>query len=397
MRTSAPACRAPCRRRCSRAASSVCRRCRAPPAARSTSPHSSPRPCRPTPSPKPAARSASCWRWPASCSAAPGPTPTPASSTRAATRSACSGSSPRRLPAALAVPPALLASRPLSDVAAFLDGASDGAPPGAVAAACCAQDVERLAEQIHNGRSCPPPAAPHQPDTILLTGATGFFRLAPAAGAAAPDGGGDRLSGSSKRVAVRNGTPVADPGRTGTVVADRRAAPRRRHRRGSGVAAPGIVGAGVGPTGPPHRRRSPRRGQRQPRASLRRAVSRKRRRDVRGAAPCAARAGRSGCITSRRYQSSSPPTATAAWRSRRNDLSQTRWVHGGYAQSKYASEWLVRRASTGGVTCYRPGLIHARRARRAAAAARPARFVPARRGEAGLPARLRPHRPAPWT
>jgi hypothetical protein len=75
----------------------------------------------------------------------------------------------------LAVPPALLASRPLSDVATFLDGASAGAPPGGASAAMLRHDVERLAEQIHNGRSSEPPAAPHRPDKILLTGATGFF------------------------------------------------------------------------------------------------------------------------------------------------------------------------------------------------------------------------------
>jgi thioester reductase-like protein len=43
------------------------------------------------------------------------------------------------------------------------------------------------------------------------------------------------------------------------------------------------------------------------------------------------------------------------------DLSRTQWVHGGYAQSKWAAQWLVRRAASerGGASCYRPGLIAA--------------------------------------
>src|SRR5262249_60416641 len=41
----------------------------------------------------------------------------------------------------LSIPPALLASRSLSDVAAFLDGPPDGAPPGAVLAAALLHDV----------------------------------------------------------------------------------------------------------------------------------------------------------------------------------------------------------------------------------------------------------------
>jgi thioester reductase-like protein len=41
-----------------------------------------------------------------------------------------------------------------------------------------------------------------------------------------------------------------------------------------------------------------------------------------------------------------------------DDLSATGRVQGGYAQSKWAAEWLVRRASGGGgVTHYRPGLV----------------------------------------
>jgi amino acid adenylation domain-containing protein/thioester reductase-like protein len=42
-----------------------------------------------------------------------------------------------------------------------------------------------------------------------------------------------------------------------------------------------------------------------------------------------------------------------------DDLRHTRWVHGGYAQSKWAAEWLVRRAAAPGArtVIYRPGLI----------------------------------------
>jgi thioester reductase-like protein len=40
-----------------------------------------------------------------------------------------------------------------------------------------------------------------------------------------------------------------------------------------------------------------------------------------------------------------------------DDLNATRWVAGGYAQSKWAAEWLVRRRTGGGALHYRPGLV----------------------------------------
>jgi thioester reductase-like protein/amino acid adenylation domain-containing protein len=256
----------------------------------------------------------------------------------------------------LAVPPALLASRPLSDVAAFLDGRSNGAPLGAVSAAVLRQDVERLAEQVRNGRSCPPPGAPQQAGTILLTGATGFF-------------------GSHLLLELLRQTEAE-------VVCLVRATGSRcgKERLWQSLTARGLslrteerrrVGVIAGDLGSPRLGLAKQAWEQQARRidSVYHAAANVNlvhpylslcRDNVAGTAEVLRLCGESR--PKRLHYVSTLSVFVATDRDRgvafeADDLTQTRWVHGGYAQSKYASEWLVRRASTGGVTYYRPGLI----------------------------------------
>lgn len=251
----------------------------------------------------------------------------------------------------LSIPPTLLASRCLRDVAASLDGASSGVQ---TSAAALRDDVARLAEEIGGAHANNAPSRlPRTPPTVLLTGATGSF--------------GSHLllellrqTDAEVVCLVRGSGSRAGQERLWQSLAARGLSLRTEERRRVGVIAGDLASPRLGL---PHSAWVE--------LSLR----------VQSVYHAAANANLvlgyvdlcrdnvAGTAEVLRLCAEGMPkwlhfvsTLSVFVASDRgvvrenDDLSATRTAHGGYAQSKFAAEWLLRRAAGKGVTYYRLGL-----------------------------------------
>jgi amino acid adenylation domain-containing protein/thioester reductase-like protein len=256
----------------------------------------------------------------------------------------------------LVVPPALLADCPrLRDVAGWLDEqGSRGA--GVLAVDWLRQDVERLLDQTPLSRLAGEPAPPSTSGTVLVTGATGFLGAHVLV---------ELLRQTEAEIVclVRAGGARAGHERLTQALAQHGLSVRTEERRRLGVVAGDLARPLLGlpePTWNDLAQRVDAIYHVAGRVNLVLGYEVLRPDNVLGTLEVlrlwAARRAR------RLHHVSTLSVFVATDRNHGllgedDDLSRTGYVHGGYAQSKWAAEWLVRRAAGRGATYYRPGLI----------------------------------------
>jgi pristinamycin I synthase-3/4 len=257
----------------------------------------------------------------------------------------------------LIVPPALLADGPLRAAADWLDRRDQETTPGALPAERLRQDVEEVLGQAGLPAAAPRPARPGVPATVLLTGATGFLgshvlvellRRTEAEIICLVRGQGARAGHERLRQALaRHGLSV-----------------RTEERRRLGVLAGDLVRPLLGlpaSTWDDLAERVDTLYHLAAHVNLVLGYEALRADNVLGTLEVVRlwATGRPRWLHHVSTLSVFVATDRDSGTLREDDdLARTRWVHGGYAQSKWAAEWLVRRAAgAGGVTHYRPGLI----------------------------------------
>jgi thioester reductase-like protein len=262
----------------------------------------------------------------------------------------------------LVVPPALLAdSRCLRDVAGWLDGASD-ARPGALRADRLRQDIAQVLHETPLPRPAAGPAPPAA-QTILMTGATGFF-------------GGHLLVELLRQTEaeivclVRASGARAGHEHLTQALTQHGLSVRTEERRRLGVVAGDLTQPLMGlaqATWDDLARRIDAIYHVAAHVNLALGYDRLRPDNVLGTfevlrlwsaqRPCWLHHVSTLSVLVA-TDAADPAPSGQVLLGEEIDLSRTQWVHGGYAQSKWAAEWLVRQATGGaGVTHYRPGLI----------------------------------------